>query len=196
MFAFVGAYSWAADVRAKRTLRVRSFEDRVNVSLECRYSDSRSFKTLYNGAHEVANQPIFMVVAMLGITILALEVGTLYVHSPDITLPFVILVFVLGLVLYFGDIIEAALLLSFAENSALSRSDRKSVEYFGRVVSLGRFFLTGVALCLLSASVLGASGLLPQEAASFALVAIAFVPCLILSLAWRGTQKRLQPSIV
>lgn len=195
LFAFLIAYSWAADVKARRILTGRRFDDRVNTSLESRYSDVRSFRGLYNAAHEVANQPIFMVAAMLGIVIFSVGVGTLYIHSPDISLPFVILVFVMGLVLHFGDVIEAVLVVSFAEKAALSRSDRRSVEYFGLVVNRGKYFILGLALSVLGASWLGFSGHLPQDVAPLMLVAVAFAPCLVLSFAWRSILKRLPSPI-
>jgi len=195
LFAFLVAYSWAADTRAKRILTRRRFDDRVNTSLESRYSDSRSFRGLYNAAHEVANQPVFMVGAMLGIVIIALGIGVLYVHSPDISLPFVILVFVMGLTLHFGDVIEAILVVSYAEKSALGRSDRRSVEYFGRVVNMGKYLILGLAMSVLGASWMGFSGFLPQDTAPLTLIAVAFVPCLFLSLAWRRILRRLQPSL-
>jgi len=193
LFAYLDAYSWSADARAKRVLRGRRFDDVVNTSLESRYSDSRSFRSLYNAAHEVANQPIFMVGAMLGVVILAIGVGEVYIHAPDISLPFVVVVFVLGLTLHFGDIIESILVVSYAERSTLTRSDRKSLEYFGRVVGSGKYFLLGLALSVLGASLFDFAGLLPQDTAPLALLAIAFIPCLFLSLAWRGTLKKLEP---
>ena len=195
LFASLAAFSWAADAGARRILRGRGFDDRVNSSLETRYSDSRSFRSLFNGVHEVANQPVFMVLAMLGIAIVSIAVGALYVHSPDVALPFVILVFILGLTLHFGDVIEAVFVVSYAEKSELSRSDRKSVEYFGRVVNRGKYLLLGLALCLLAASWLSFSGLLPQDTAPITLIGVAFAPCLALSYAWRGILKRIQPSI-
>lgn len=196
LFVFLGVYSWAAAARAKRILVGRRFDDIVNTSLESRYSDTTSFGSLYNAAHDLANQPIFMVVAMVGIAILAIMVGVLYIRSPDISLPFITLVFISGLTLYFGDVIEAVFVVSYAEKSALGRSDRKSVDYFGSVVNRGKYFLLGLALCVLLASWLSFSGLLPQDTSSLTLIIVAFVPCLILSFVWKGTLKRLQPSVV
>jgi len=194
VFLLLAALCWRADIKGARILRERRFDDDVDASLEQRYLDSHSFRDHYNSVHEVVNHPAFMVGGMVSGSILAIMIGYWYVFHLYVALSFVVLVFIIGLTWYFGDAIEAAFFISFAGQSTLRRSDKDSVTYHGKVLDRGRFYLLAVAGFMWAAAVLDSGGVLPADFESFALIAVAFLPGLVISASWWGALRRIRPT--
>ena len=192
LFVIAAVFAWMGDSRARGILSVKRFDDDVAAPLENRYLESRSFRDLYNAVHEVAGHPAAMVASMIAVAVVALAVGSWYVTRPDVSLPFIIFVFIVGLVWHFGDVIEGILVISYAGESGLGRSDRRTIEYYGALLGKGKYYFLVLAASVSVASLLNAAGQLPEDSAPLAIIVLAFAPCLLLSLVWRSTLRKMR----
>ncbi len=184
---------WRAEANTRDALREKSYDGDTRAPLEQMYLDSHSFRGLYIKVHDVLNQPPLMVAEIAAVPTIGILVGTFYVFHTDFLLPFVVAVFVLGQVWYFGDALESALVISYAARSTLRRSDRDSVSRYRELVRLGKFYLMALGICLVVPSLLDAAGLLAYIERPWGIMVVAAAVGLAFSAGWRRTLSANQP---
>jgi len=193
LLLILGALIWRVEANTRDSLRSKRFDNDTNASLERMYLEENSFRGMYNAMHEVINQPPFMVAGMTVASVFAILVGYFYVTHPDTALSFIVLVFIIGLVWYFGDALESTLVVSFASRSSLRKSDRDNVGRYQELVRLGKYYLLALGVCLLAASSADAAGLVTYVSRPFGVVLLVLAFGLAFLAAWRSTLAANRP---
>jgi len=193
LFLVLGALIWRVEANTRGAFRSKRFDSDTNASLERMYLEDHSFRGVYNAVHEVVNQPPFMIAGMTVASVFAILVGYFYVSHPDIALSFIVLVFILGLVWYFGDALESTLVVSFAARSSLRKSDRDNLARYQEMVRLGKYYLLTLGVCLLAASFSDFAGLITYITRPFGVVLLALAVGLAFLAAWRSTLAANRP---
>ena len=189
----LGSMIWKVEAATRGALEAKRFDGEAYTSLERRYLDSHSFRGLYNAVHDIVNQPPFMVAGMALSSIIAILIGVLYVSHPEIALPFIVLVFVLGLIWYFGDALESTLVIAYAAKLDLRKSDKENVGRYRELARMGKHYLLVMGIFLLAASLLDGAGLVPYISRPFGVLLLALVAGLALLAAWRSTLAANRP---
>ncbi len=193
LYLTIGSLVWRAEANFREPLRGKRFDENTGASLERMYIDSHSYRGWYNAIHDVVNQPPFMVAGMAAASVIAILAGFMYVAHPEITLSFIVLVFILGAVLYFGDALESTLVLSFAARSPLGRLDRANVQKYTKLVGAGKYYLLFLGASLLAASALDAAGTISFVQRPYGALAFGLAVGLILVAGWRRTLAENRP---
>ncbi len=193
LYLIIGSLVWRVEARAREPLREKRFDENTGASLERMYLDSHSYRGWYNAVHDVVNQPPFMIAGMAAASIFAILAGFMYVAHPEITLSFIVLVFILGAVLYFGDALESTLVLSFAAKSPLGKLDRANVQKYTKLVGAGKYYLLCFGACLLASSAVDAAGIVSYVQRPYGALALALVVGLALVAGWRRTLTKNRP---